>query len=128
MIGRCLSSMATTTQQGDADRKHTVTDSTGVGSRAREEEEEELQVREQEDRRPHPDGKRQQVRPGDSRGRGRQADPASLHTLQTECVHLKDVVHRHDTEQKVERHAHPTHPLTEVHHPPYFLRAESFTF
>lgn len=32
---------------------------------------------------------------------------------------LKDVVHDHDAEQKVERNAQPSHPLTEVHHPPY---------
>lgn len=32
---------------------------------------------------------------------------------------LKDVVHGHDAEQKVERNAEPSHPLTEVHHPPY---------
>lgn len=32
---------------------------------------------------------------------------------------LKDVVHGHDAEQKVERNAQPSHPLTEVHHPPY---------
>lgn len=111
--------MAAAAQQGDADRKYAVTDSSGVGSRAREQEEEELQVRQQEDRRPHPHRERRQVRPGDGEGRGRWAEPTSLDPLQTERVHLKDVVHRHDAEQQVESHAHPSHPLTEVHHPPY---------
>lgn len=32
---------------------------------------------------------------------------------------LKDVVNRHDAEQQVKCHAQPSHPLTEVHHPPY---------
>lgn len=41
---------------------------------------------------------------------------------------LKDVVHDHDAEQKVERNAQPSHPLTEVHHPPYCKDNNSYLF
>lgn len=117
----------TAAEQGEADRKDAVTDCSRVSSRTGEQEEEELQVRQQEDRRPHPDGKWRQVsadalKPTNGERWSRGAGPTSLHVLQTEGVNLKDVVHHHDTEQQVESHAHPSHPLTEVHHPPYFLR------
>lgn len=114
----------TAAEQGKADRKDAVTDRSRVSSRTGEQEEEELQVRQQEDGRPHPDWKRWQVsadalRPADGERWSRGAGPASLHMLQTEALNLKNIIHHHDTEQQVESHAHPSHPLTEVHHPPY---------
>lgn len=53
VIGQ-FSGMAAAVQKGDADRKHTVSNSAGVRPRAREQEEEELQVWQQEDQRPRP--------------------------------------------------------------------------
>lgn len=122
LVSRFACSEATAAQQGETHRKYAVTDRSGVRPCAGEQEEEELQVRQQEDRHPHPDGERRQAGthalvPGEG-WRGR-AGPASLHMLQTDGVHLKDVVHRPDAEEEVESHAHPSHPLTEVHHPPY---------
>lgn len=124
LIGRFSGSVVTAAEQGEADGKYTVTHRSRVRSRAGEQEEEELQVRKQEDRRPHPDRKWRQASadalgPADGEGRSRGAGLASLHVLQTNAVNLKDIIHRHDTEQQVESHAHPSHPLTEVHHPPY---------
>lgn len=124
LIGRFPGSVVTAAEQGEADGKYTVTHRSRVRSRAGEQEEEELQVRKQEDRRPHPDRKWRQASadalgPADGEGQSRGAGLASLHVLQTNAVNLKDIIHRHDTEQQVESHAHPSHPLTEVHHPPY---------
>lgn len=123
-IGRFAGSVTPAAQQGEADRKHAVADGSRVGSRAGEQEKEELQVWQQEDRRPHPDRKWWQaradaLRPAVGEGRSRGAGPTSLHVLQTEAVNFKDIIHRHDAEQQVESHTHPSHPLTEVHHPPY---------
>ncbi len=125
LIGWFAGSVAAAAEQGEADRKDAVTNSSGVGSCTGEQEEEELQVWQQEDRRPHPDRKWWQasgdaLRPADGEGRSWWVGPASLHVLQTEAVNLKDVIHRHDAEQQVDSHAHPSHPLTEVHHPPYW--------
>lgn len=113
--------MAAAVQKGDADRKHTVSNSPGVCPRAREQEEEELQVRQQEDQCPHPQRKWWHM-DSDSGRWSWWACTCSLHTFQTEAVDLKDVVSHHDAEQQVESYTHPSHPLTEVHHPPYCRR------
>lgn len=123
-IGRFAGSVTPAAQQGKADRKHAVANGSRVGSRAGEQEKEELQVWQQEDRRPHPDRKWWQaradaLRPAVGERRSRGAGPTFLHVLQTEAVNLKDVIHRSDAEEQVESHTHPSHPLTEVHHPPY---------
>lgn len=55
---------------------------------------------------------------GDKGGHNQSTHAASLHMLQTEAVHLKDVVGCHHAEQQEENHAHPSHPLAKVHHPP----------
>lgn len=124
LIGCFSGGKATATEQSEADRKYTITNRSRVSPCAGEQEEEELQVRQQEDHCPHPYRKRWQtstyaVGPVDDEGQSRRAGCILLHMLQTDAVNLKDVIHCQDTEQQVESHAHPSHPLTEVHHPPY---------
>lgn len=119
-----MGGVAAAAEQGETDGEDAVTDRPRVSSRAGEQEEEELHVGQEEDQHPHPHRKWRQasadaLRQADGEGRGRGIGPASLHVLQTEAVHLKDVIHHDDAEQQVESHAHPTNPLTEVHHPPY---------
>lgn len=130
LIGRLPGRVATAAEQGEADRKYTVTHRARVRPRAGEQEEEELQVWKQEDQRPHPHRKWRQasadaVGPADGEGWSRGAVSTSLHVLHANAVNLKDIIHRHDTEQQVESHAHPSHPLTEVHHPPYCREKQS---
>lgn len=103
-----------TAQQEDADRKHAVADGAGIRPGARKQEEEELQVRHQEDGGPRPHRKWRQV---GGNGGGQHQRAVALHALQTD--HLKHQVGGHDAEQQEESHAHPAHPLAEVHHPPY---------
>lgn len=124
LIGWFAARVASAAEQSEADGKDAVPDRSGVGPGTGEQEEEDLQVRQQEEQRPHPAGEVRQAsdeapEPADGRGRSRGADSAFLHMLQTQAVHLKGVIHPHDAEQQVESHAHPSHPLTEVHHPPY---------
>lgn len=124
VIRRLANSVAAAAEQGEADGQDTVTYATRVRPRTGEQDEEELQVQQQEDQYPHPSRKWWQVgvnalTPAGCGGEGRRAGHTSLHVLQTEPLSLKHIVHQQHAEQQVEKHTHPAHPLTEVHHPPY---------